>query len=318
MRFFLHILLITGMAIGLSGCGAISNLLPGGGNDDASLPDDGTPPPDGPTAADGTAVDTDPAADGTAPDGGEDGLADGSVPAEDFDAPIVEETTPVGSVPLDLIASTDPEERIRLVERDRPDPFDILRTTPTLEIPADALTPPTPPRNNGSGINGPGSGVNGPGSNGSGPDGPGSGAEGNDPNAGTPGDGSLAPIPDLVPVAPPPPPQPETARAVTVTGVVQIGSVPYAIVNAPNEPHSRYVRSGQFLSNGQVLVKRIEIISGGIDPVVILEEFGVEVARQVGDQGVRPETADAAPPSPDGDVVFGDSDAVIGVVTEAS
>ena len=322
MRFFLHILLITGMAVGLSSCGAVSNFFPGGGNNDASLPDDGTVPSDGSVATDGAVVDAeDPAAgDGTTPDGEEDSLADGSVPTEDFDAPIVEETSPVGSVPLDLIASTDPEERVRLVQRDRPDPFDILRTTPTLEIPADALTPPAPPIDRGSGSNGNGS--SGPGSNapGSGSNGnnSGSGSNGSGSNSGTPGDGTLAPIPDLVPIAPPPPPQPETARAVTVTGVVQIGSVPYAIVNAPNEPHSRYVRSGQFLSNGQVLVKRIEMVSGGIDPVVILEEFGVEVARQVGDQGVRPEAADAAPPTPEADVVYGESDTVIGVITEAS
>lgn len=322
MRFFLHILLITGMAVGLSSCGAISNFFPGGGNDDASLPEDGTVPVDGSVATDGTAVDAeDPtnAGDGTTPDGEGEGLADGSVPAEDFDAPIVEETSPVGSVPLDLIASTDPEERIRLVQRDRPDPFDILRTTPTLEIPADALTPPAPPIDRGSGSNGNGpSGPGSNGSNGSGANGSGPGSNGSGPNSSTPGTGSLAPIPDLVPIAPPPPPQPETARAVTVTGVVQIGSVPYAIVNAPNEPHSRYVRSGQFLSNGQVLVKRIEMVSGGIDPVVILEEFGVEVARQVGDQGARPEAADAPPPTPEADVVYGDSDTVIGVVTEAS
>lgn len=296
MRFFLHILLVTGLAIGLSSCDTISGLLPGESSDDANLTDDGSPV----ASADPNAVETDPA-DGTTPDpaaGPDDATpdvpVDGSVPAEGFGDPVVEESTPVGNVPLDLITSTDPEERIRLVQRDRPDPFDILRTTPTVEVPEEVLNPPAAPS----------------------PATP-SPATPSAPEPSPPEDVELAPIPDLVPFVPPPPPQPETARAVTVTGVVQIGTVPYAIVNAPNEPHSRYVRSGQFLSNGQVLVKRINMSPGGVDPVVILEEFGIEVARQVGSPGARPESAGADAPGQE-DVVYGESDTLIGVATDAS
>jgi hypothetical protein len=65
---------------------------------------------------------------------------------------------------------------------------------------------------------------------------------------------------------------------------VQVGNVPYAIVNAPNEPASRYVRVGQMLSNGTVLVKRIEIYRG-VEPVVVLEQYGIEVMRTVGGGG---------------------------------
>jgi hypothetical protein len=65
---------------------------------------------------------------------------------------------------------------------------------------------------------------------------------------------------------------------------VQIGGTPYAIVTAPNEPTSRYVRAGQRLSNGQVLVRRIEM-NTGIEPVVVLEQFGVEVVRSIGEGG---------------------------------
>jgi hypothetical protein len=104
---------------------------------------------------------------------------------------------------------------------------------------------------------------------------------------GNQGPGELAPIPDLVPIGPPPPPPtpvPEIARAIAVTGVVQLGNVPYAIVDAPNEPHGRYVREGQLLSNGTVLVKRINM-NPGSDPVVIFEQFGVEVATAVGSGG---------------------------------
>lgn len=79
------------------------------------------------------------------------------------------------------------------------------------------------------------------------------------------------------------PPLPSTtlASAVEVSGVVMVGGVAQAIVKAPNEETSRYVRVGQRLSNGQVLVKRIEM-NAGSDPIVILEENGVEISRAVG------------------------------------
>jgi len=77
-------------------------------------------------------------------------------------------------------------------------------------------------------------------------------------------------------------PQPKIARAVVVTGIVLIGEVPQAIIKAPNEPTSRYVQPGQRLMNG-VLVKRIEMGQGS-NPTVILEEYGIEVVKQVGEK----------------------------------
>jgi hypothetical protein len=53
-------------------------------------------------------------------------------------------------------------------------------------------------------------------------------------------------------------------------------------VKVPDEPTSRYVKPGQRLVNG-VLVKRIEM-SQGANPTVILEQYGIEVAKQVGEQ----------------------------------
>lgn len=85
----------------------------------------------------------------------------------------------------------------------------------------------------------------------------------------------------VLPVAP----QPETAKAVIVTGVVLIGKVPQAIVKVPDEPTSRYVQPGQRLVNG-VLVKRIEM-SRGANPTVIFEQYGIEVAKQVGEQPIK-------------------------------
>lgn len=75
-------------------------------------------------------------------------------------------------------------------------------------------------------------------------------------------------------------PIPTLANGVEVTGVVQIGSTMQAIVKAPDEPTSRYVGVGQRLANGQVLVKRIE--TAGSEPIVVLEEAGVEVIRAIG------------------------------------
>jgi hypothetical protein len=87
----------------------------------------------------------------------------------------------------------------------------------------------------------------------------------------------------IVPSTPPPPPSTDLARGVEVSGVVFVNGRNQAIVKAPDEGTSRYVSVGQRLSGGQVLVKRIEMNSGS-DPVVVLEENGVEVAKVVGEK----------------------------------
>lgn len=115
-----------------------------------------------------------------------------------------------------------------------------------------------------------------------------------------PGTAGLPPV--GVPSVPPPPPftpslprlpEPTLAKSVQVTGVVVVGGVPTAIVKVPNEP-DRYVQEGQRLLNGQVLVKRIEI-NRGPTPVVVLEQYGIEVAKQVGE---RPAGSPENPESP--------------------
>ena len=170
---------------------------------------------------------------------------------EGFGDPVVDgEDTAIGTLPIDLIPSTPPDDRAAQVSRERSDPFALLPTAPVVDIPVPEEIE----------------------------------------------QGELAPIPELVPGQPiaPPQPIPEIARAIAVTGVVQLGNVPYAIVDAPNEPHSRYVREGQFLSNGEVLVKRINVNPGG-EPVVIFEQFGIEVATTVGSGGIPDDpTATAA------------------------
>ncbi|NJL67974.1 MAG: hypothetical protein HC894_16795, partial [Microcoleus sp. SM1_3_4] len=85
------------------------------------------------------------------------------------------------------------------------------------------------------------------------------------------------------PPPPPPPPSTDNANAVEVSGVVRVGNDILVIVKAPNEPTSRYIRVGQRIAGGQVLVKRVDFKSGA-DPVVVLEENGVEVAKAVGEK----------------------------------
>jgi hypothetical protein len=77
------------------------------------------------------------------------------------------------------------------------------------------------------------------------------------------------------------PPDPVLAKSVIVTGVMTIGGNTKIIVKAPDEKFSRYVSLGQYLSNGQVLVKSIDMNQN--PPVVVLEQFGIEVAKKVGE-----------------------------------
>ena len=197
--------------------------------------------------------------------------------------------TPKGALPPDLISSTDPNQRVRVVQSNRPDPFALISTVPSVQIPpppqVDRLpVPPAPTSNQASG-----------------------GQSGGQSRSATPATGqqSSQASPNrspsthrstpTKPVAPPPP-QPELAKAVKVTGVVQVGSTLYAIVNAPNEPSSRYVQAGQSLSNGQVRVRRIE--TNGAEPKVVLEQFGIEVVRAVGEGGAPGGTPATPSPSP--------------------
>ena len=80
-------------------------------------------------------------------------------------------------------------------------------------------------------------------------------------------------------------PQPQLAQGIVVTGVIEVQGEAYAIIKAPSEPYSRHVKVGQYISNGQVLVKRIET-NGTPEPIIVFEELGMEITRVVGDQTV--------------------------------
>ncbi len=216
-----------------------------------------------------------------------------TAPSQPFPSPTVEQkNTSRGILPPDLISSTDPNQRVQQVKGTRSDPFSLLPTTPKVQL-AEGASPPTvlptgtalpptgrtvatppvrqtaqtPPRSpKPSGTN--------------------------NPN-GTTASGNVKPAPKSPIANNPPRPQPTLARAVEVTGVVQVGDQVYAIVNAPNEPSSRYVQEGQRLAGGQVLVRRIE--TNRPDPVVVLEQQGVEVVRAVGESGESAVSPTATP-----------------------
>ncbi|HEY9619002.1 MAG TPA: hypothetical protein V6C78_01470 [Crinalium sp.] len=89
-------------------------------------------------------------------------------------------------------------------------------------------------------------------------------------------------VPQTLPqtVAPPA----RLASTIEVTGVVQVGTQVSAIIQVPSERSSRYVRQGDYLANGQVFVKRIDVAPNE-EPRVILVQDGVEFVRTVGSAG---------------------------------
>jgi hypothetical protein len=188
---------------------------------------------------------------------------------------------PRGIMPADLISSTNPDQRLRGIQSARPDPFSLVPTSPDVTVTREIQA-------SGSGQSSSSAGSGGTSSGG----------------RSSRLTGTQAILPQSIPVLPDIPrlprplpaalaPQPELARAVSVSGVVQIGSVVYAIVDAPDEPSSRYVQVGQRLSNGEIVVRRIDM--NGSDSSVILEQAGMQVVRRVGDVPVTPAAPAARP-----------------------
>jgi hypothetical protein len=169
--------------------------------------------------------------------------------------PAANRQRPRGITPPDLIGSTNPDQRLQSIQSDRYDPFALVPTSPSVTITRPPAT--ATPRQVAK------------------------------PVAVVPRPIPVLPeIPRLPRALPTAAPQPELARAVGVTGVVQVGGIVYAIVDAPDEPSSRYVQVGQRLSNGEILVRRIDF--DGSDSSVILEQAGMQVVRRVGDAPVVP------------------------------
>lgn len=197
-----------------------------------------------------------------------------------FDEPVVE-GAPTPVITADLIRSTDPVARAQQVSRSRTDPFASL----PIPLAVQAVEIPAAASNGGA-------------------------AGGNDNNTTTTTTASNpGPTPPPVRVQPPNEPlvqptpiaalpsvpRPVIAPTVSVSGIVQLGGEPYAILRAGSEPE-RYVRVGDRIAGG-VRVKRIDTLA--FEPQVILEENGIEVSRPVGDGGTEAEAGPvAALPAP--------------------
>lgn len=176
------------------------------------------------------------------------------------------------STPSGLLAATKVLERLPEIQAGRPDPFASVSTAPTVRrqvvasapVPLDA--PPLPEPTIASA-----------------------------PLFDPPTIAPVVPLP-LPPVQPIPLPPPTradlpvlsvpsaspvpVARTIEVTGVVQIGDRVSAIVKVPEESTSRYVNEGDYLANGRIQLKRIDMRNGG-EPRVIFVQNGQEIVRMV-------------------------------------
>ncbi len=232
--------------------------------------------------------------------------------AEAFEDPTVEGKGATGTVKADLIPSTSADARRKAIARSRVDPFAVLPIPPTpdpIVVSPNAVAA----ARNGAGSGGggaAGASNNGGGGGGSRSRGGGSAAVNARPTA-TPVAARPTPTPPPVRVQPPNQPlvlptpiaalpsipQPVIAPTISVSGVIQLGNEPYAIVRSGSEPE-RYVKVGDRLAGGSVRVKRIETLA--FEPQVILEENGIEVARPItagGDGEAVEDTPVAAVPN---------------------
>ena len=88
-------------------------------------------------------------------------------------------------------------------------------------------------------------------------------------------------VPDLPEL---PPVDPTLAQNVQILGLYEPpNGTTKLIVQAPEESNSRYVEVGDYLSNGEVLVKSIDRFNYPY-PQVVLEESGVEVYKEIGEE----------------------------------
>ncbi|MGB2926965.1 MAG: hypothetical protein WBB82_16820 [Limnothrix sp.] len=287
MRKVSVLLPILALTLTLGSC----SLLPGGGGDDGDTL-------------------TEPQAE----DGSSQPIAVPPTPAQEAEsaaAEITEETsdilTPSGATSSVFIPSTDADARRKVTAQGRTDPFSdfpfsaqVTFAPPPAPEPKPAtpvanrnvpavrsLAPvtPTPQARASVAAISPASKNTGGGSNSGG----GSATAGSN-NGGTTGSNSVAANPnatgtnsgrlDLLPILPELP-QATLAERTDVTGVIRLNGVDNVMVKAPNEEYSRYVKVGDLIANGQVKVKRVDFRRNS--PVIVLEENGIEIFKQIED-----------------------------------
>ena len=180
---------------------------------------------------------------------------------EEF-ADLKEETKPNQEV-AGLIPATNPDIRARTTVRGRQDPFSVVNLTPRIEIKEQEKTKQAKNSNQNQNNNDLSSNANF--NEGSNQNNNGSINEDNSSN-----------------FTPQAPPDSTLAESVIVSGLYQGNGGAKLIVKAPEEDTSRYVEVGQYLSNGQILVKSIDF-NYSPTPRVILEQSGVEVTKEIGE-----------------------------------
>ena len=156
-----------------------------------------------------------------------------------------------------LIPATNPNTRVRNSVRGRPDPFSVVTLVPKIEIEEEEPAPqPTTNRNNRTN------------------------RERNrftqrPNNNNNNRNNNRLPNPVAETRA-------NLAQEVIISGLYESNGRTKLIVKAPEETSSRYVEVGQYLSNGQILVKRVDR-NHFPTPLVILEQSGVEVSKTIGE-----------------------------------
>ncbi len=197
--------------------------------------------------------------------------------------PVASQPFPSPSVPatlnspskVALTRPTNPDDRLRVIKSGRPDPFGSVG-------PVARVIP--------GGSNAAGAAVSGATSNGSSRPGTGtkSSAQGQSGTpkriASGPGAKSSSTKPSDSLNLPTLPKAPEPAQ-VKVTGVVIVGGLPRAIVQAPDEPTSRTVSIGDSLSGGRLIVKSIDT-SNRAEPSVVFQQGSIEFSVAVGREPV--------------------------------
>jgi hypothetical protein len=73
------------------------------------------------------------------------------------------------------------------------------------------------------------------------------------------------------------------AKAVEVSGVIEVDGKTQVIVKLPNESFSRYINVGDRIASSNIIVKRIED-RGTISPTIVLSEGGTEVSHKIGEK----------------------------------
>ena len=165
---------------------------------------------------------------------------------EEF-ADLEQEVAPTEEI-AGLIPATNPDTRVRSIVRGRQDPFSTVTLTPRIEIEQEEVKSKAKQAVNSN----------------------------RDSFNNRNNDDKLpeAPIAEVF--------EPKLAQDVVISGLYEAGGRTRLIVQAPEENNSRYVEVGQYLSNGQVLVKSIDH-NHFPTPMVTLEQSGVEVIKTIGE-----------------------------------